>query len=90
MSKKKSTPKPKQVDITSKACWDKVIGDSERLIGEYQDQIELLKGSIRSFKSLRDRGAPFPTTFGSDARLLGQDGLLGQSRIVGLCCKSVS
>jgi len=60
MSKSKSSIKNVKLDSESKARWSAAIDDSERLINEYQGQIGLLKESIRSFKSLRDRGAPFP------------------------------
>ena len=60
IGKKKSSKKQAHLDPSSKARWDAAIADSERLIDEYQAQIELLKSSVRSFKSLRDRGALFP------------------------------
>lgn len=59
--KKQSSKRQGGLDPLSKARWDEAIEDSERLINEYQAQIELLKSSVRSFKSLRDRGALFPT-----------------------------
>jgi hypothetical protein len=60
MSKSKSSGKKRQLDAGSNLQWERAIADSEKLIHDYQDQIDLLKASVRSFKNLRDRGAPFP------------------------------
>src|SRR5437660_923086 len=86
MSKLKSTVKIEKVDTRSKNGWDRAIVDSENLIYEYQEQISLLKASVRSFKILRERGAPFPQserTSESGNGLLGQDEHLGQSPLSG-------
>ena len=71
MHKEKSTNKQSKLDLMSNAQWNTAIADSERLIGEYEEQIELLKGSIRSFKVLRDRGAPFPATMQQSENVAG-------------------
>lgn len=62
MSKRKSTSKSRKIDTESKMKWDRAIKDAENLTREYEEQVELLKASVRSFKSLRDRGAPFPVS----------------------------
>ena len=40
--------------------WDKAISDAEGMIREAKERIAQLKSSVKTFKRLRDRGAPFP------------------------------
>jgi hypothetical protein len=61
MSKPKSSARTRKLDAGSNGQWEQAIADSEKLIQDYQDQIDLLKASVRSFKNLRDRGGPFPS-----------------------------
>lgn len=61
MSKAKSTGRADKLDGASNlSAWNKAIADSEALIGEYEEQVVLLRESVRSFKTLCARGAPFP------------------------------
>ncbi len=59
MSKHKSIGRERKIDILSKAGWDGAIADADKLIREYQDEINLLKSSIRSFKTLRELARRF-------------------------------
>lgn len=44
------------------------------------DKISSLKVAIQTFEQMRDSGEPWPGTSGSEDEVLGQDGVLGQSR----------
>jgi len=68
----------------------KSLSGWDRAISEAKSRIAALKRSIRTFQEMRERGVPFPEppTSGSDEEVLGQAGVLGQSRTIGLCLKN--
>jgi hypothetical protein len=62
-----NTKEPQSVVFSSDG-WDGAISEAERQIADAAERVRRLRRSVRTFRTLKDSGEPFP----------GQEAVLGQ------------